>query len=239
MEEAERDADEQSRRNKERLRRIAQKQAEEAREARENIRRARQGRQFEALGLTSEGDERTPGVGALRRRLRSLREQVKGTTLDTEQTQRQLEGIKRVLSGKFGEVGKEVRESILRMFNDISGALEQGGQQSGRQITPGGIRPLQRLIAGANLTEAQIARLEANMRRRRSGRPVNAFGFDMDSPAFSFGGGTAGALVPDVFVTVEIDGTDVTGKVVRKIQKTGRKRANRRGGANAGRTAGI
>jgi hypothetical protein len=206
----------------------------------------KQSTQFEALGLTSTGDRRVPGVQALRNRLGDIRQQIKGTLLDTEKTRDQLARIAKVLSGQFGAVGRNVRQAILQMFNEISSSIKTGSDSTdkavaGGQITPGGIRPLQRLIAGANLTAEQIAILERNMQRRRKGRPINAFGRDFDggtgeqARAFRGLGGNFG--VPDVFVTVEIDGQKVTGVVKKQLQKTGRRRTNRRGGAGAGRGA--
>jgi hypothetical protein len=220
---------------------VRQRQAEIARELADQRRERRKAAQFESLGLTEEGDKPTPGSGSLLRRAKSLQDQIKGTTLDTDKTRGQLQRIIDTLRKNFKTAGKEVRQAILDMLNDISSALEQDTGNDARQITPGGIRPLQRLIAGLNLTEEQIRQLEQNMQRRRSGRPVNAFGFDFD------GGGAAGPArgfpgmgdfgPPNIFVTVEIDGQKVTGVVKKELQKTGKRRTNRRGGAGAGRGA--
>jgi hypothetical protein len=213
---------------------VAQRLADQQRER-------RRGRQFEALGLTEEGQERTPGIGALRRRGRGLIEELKASGLDEAQVAKFVKRISAIFTDQFDKAGRDVRQAILRLFQTITQTLDQGDKQAGRQITPGGIRPLQRLVAGANLTAEQLAILERNMQRRRNGRPVNAFGFDFDGP------GTVGALrgfpgmgdfgPPDVFVTVEIDGQKVTGVVKKELQKTGRRRTNRRGGAGAGRGA--
>lgn len=211
-------------------------------EIRENRRKEVRGRQFKALGLTEDGQERTAGIDAIRRRARNLIDELKSSDLPPDKIAAFVKRISVIFTKQFNNAGKDVRAAILRMFGVINDALGQGDKQMGRQITPGGIRPLQRLIAGANLTEEQIAQLQRNMQRRRRGRPVNAFGVDFDSVAPSAGalgafGGPSADLVPDVFVTVNIDGQDVTGKVVRSIQKTGKRRTTRRGGASAGRGA--
>lgn len=154
----------------------------------------RQGRQFEALGLTAEGQERTPGVGALRNRLGNLREQIKGTTLDTSKTRSQLRQIARVLSGQFGAVGREVREAILAMFNQISGALDSGTEKKGpaTKFAKGGFGKLIENVTG--LSPEQIKELRQSFAQFGAGGTVpgkgfGAFGVAFPQPVAAGGGG--------------------------------------------------
>jgi hypothetical protein len=143
--------------------------------------------QFLALGLTGEGDKRTPSAKALLRRVANLRDQIKGTPLDTKKTRTELARITKVLRGAFGKAGKDVRDAILSMLNDISGALSSGtktgtGTSGTGELTRGGIRSTEKLIAGLGLTPEQEAAIRArNMRvTRRRGR-ISAFGFAIGS----------------------------------------------------------
>jgi hypothetical protein len=219
---------------------VRQEQAEVARQIAEQAKTRRQGDIYERLGLTREGEERAPGGGALRRRAQSLLDQIKGTALDTEKNRRILKGIINTSVKDFREAGREVRGAIQGMLNEISSAMDGGDKKLGQQITPGGIRPVDRLIKGLGLSEEQVEEIRRRSLRRRRGRPVNAFGVDFD------GGSTGSSAVrgfsgmgdfgpPNVFVTVEIDGQKVTGVVKKELQKSGKRRTNRRAGAFAGR----
>ena len=116
---------------------IEVKRADLRKQQREQQLESRKQDQFKALGLTATGEKPVASVGALTKRLSSLKKQIKGTILDTPKTQAQLARIAKVLSGKFGKVGKDVRAAILAMFAEISGALgeETGGNLTKRRIT--------------------------------------------------------------------------------------------------------
>lgn len=195
-------------------------------------RAARISSQFEALGLTSTGEQRTPGVGALRSRLTSLRDQLKGTTLDTEKTREQLDRISQVLKGKFGAVGRDVRQAILQMFNDISAAMNQGQgdlQQGGPLTKTSGLNT-KKILAGIGLSEEEIREL----RGRLSG--VNTAGFQLSQGTGASKGGLTrprdSGLTIDNYVTVEIDGHKITSTVTKQQQKQRRRNPKQKRGPN-------
>lgn len=213
---------------------------------RQQQRERRQSRQFEALGLTSEGEQRTPSTGALKRRLRTLREQLKGTSLDTEQTRTQLQRIAKVLSGQFGKVGEDVRKAILEMFRNISDALKSGDRSAaaGGEITPGGIKQIDNLVKGLGLTDEQIAAIHARNQQIRRRPRSSAFGFGLGGDTGTRG---TGGRIPhgaardevNIFLTVELDGKEVANSTIRHAQKRGNRRAPARRGRHGGRNLGL
>lgn len=220
-----------------RLFEVRQQQQDLARQLAEQARERRKSLQFERLGLTEEGERPTPGVGALSRRLKSLREQVKGTTLDTEKTRRELDRIAAVLSGKFGAVGKDVRAAILRMFEDIASALDEG--QSGRKgpLTKTSGLNTKKILDGLGLTEEQ----ENELRSRLSS--INTAGRQLQQASRQAGTSTTGTGTPNIrggrggivvenFVTVEIDGQKITATVTKQQQKQRRRNPQQKRGPN-------
>ncbi|MBA2742553.1 MAG: phage tail length tape measure family protein [Actinobacteria bacterium] len=202
-------------------------------------RQQRQGKQFESIGLTREGDQRTPSTQALQRRLGSLRDQLKGTALDTGKTRSELAGIARVLSGQFGAVGKGVRSAILQMFNDIAGALKEGSKESdiGGEFTRGGIRSTQQLLKGLNLTQEQAEELRRRNLGIRSGSHTSAFGFAVGSPLASSTRTTA--AVPPIHVHLNLDGREVGDVVLRELQKRAGRSSSSRRGRHGGKNLGV
>ena len=187
----------------------------------------RQGRQFESIGLTREGDQRTPSTQALQRRLGSLRDQLKGTALDTGKTRSELAGIARVLAGQFGAVGKDVRSAILQMFNDIAGALDEGSGDKG-PLTKFQKTGANKLLAGLGLSEEEIKALRQRLSQVGSGGTVpgkgqSAFGFALQ-PVTAPTGGTVFNINGPINVTGDADA------LIREVQK----RANRSGGSRRG-----
>lgn len=216
---------------------VRQQQQDVARQLAEQRRENRQKNQFEQLGLTEEGERPTPGAGALRRRLKSLREQIKGTTLDTEKTRRELDRIAAVLSGKFGAVGKEVRNAILQMFNDIAGALEDG--QSGRRgpLTKTSGLNTAKVLEGLGLTDEQINELRSRLAKVNSaGRQLAPSGGTSSTGTGSnvVGGRTRTepGVVVENFVTVEIDGQKIASTVTKQQQKQKRRNPPQKRGPN-------
>ena len=78
-------------------RKQAQKDANERRNAAETR------RQFKAIGLTAEGLKPTPGAGSLLQRTLGLKQQIKGTVLDTPKTTQQLDKISQLPQEEHGE----------------------------------------------------------------------------------------------------------------------------------------
>jgi hypothetical protein len=196
--------------------------------AAERRRLANQRKQFEALGLTSEGLKRVPGVEALRRRNAGLLNQIKGTTLDTDKTRAQLRRIARVLAGEYGKVGRDVRQAILQAQNLIDSALEGGRKlgQDGPLTKTSGLNT-RRLLAGVGLSPQEIREL----RGRLSG--LNTAGVQLAGrgPATSttgFGGGMGAAMV--IENRVWIDGVEM--QVTKQQQVRGRRNPPQKRGPN-------
>ncbi|MBA3565260.1 MAG: phage tail length tape measure family protein [Actinobacteria bacterium] len=218
---------------------LAQERNRLQQQQRQLQRQQRQGRQFEAIGLTREGDQRTPSTQALQRRLGSLRDQLKGTALDTGKTRSELAGIARVLAGQFGAVGKEVRSSILQMFNDIAAALNEGSKESdiGGEFTRGGIRSTQQLLKGLNLTQEQAEELRRRNLGIRSGSHTSAFGFAVGSPLASSTRTTD--AVPPIHVHFNLDGREMGSVVLRDLQKRAGRSSSSRRGRHGGKNLGV
>lgn len=234
-------AEDQARRTREATERIVAARKEEAerlRQLAEAQRGRRQGRQFEALGLTSEGQERTPGAGALRRRLSSLREQVKGTFLDTAKTESELDRIAKVLSGKFGKVGRDVRAAILRMLNDISSALK-GDKRTG-PITNFRVANFSNIADqfpslsqdDARRLQQILSRVGAGGTTARSSTTGGVFGFE----ARAGGGFGTGNVIVTGPVTVVADDPD---HFRRELEKRKRRGAGSRTGPRVRTQGGV
>ena len=208
---------------------VEQQRADIQKQITEQRRTRRQGAQFEALGLTATGEQRVPGVGALSKRLGNLREQVKGTFLDTDKTRKQLAQIGKVLSGAFGKVGRDVRAAILQAFNSISDALE-GGAQKGPQtkFKKGGFGKLIENVTG--LTPAQIKELRQSFSQFGAGGTVPGRGVSAFGLALPAGVGAGAPIAIDLNATLVVDGKEFTAVVTRQQQKQrGRGSASRRG----------
>jgi len=204
--------------------------AEAAKAAREARQAAIQGRQFEALGLTSEGLQRVPGIGALRRRGARLEDQIQGTTLDTAATRSKLQRIARVLSGQFGQVGRDVRQAILSMFNEISSALDQGTDSVNKgPRTRFRVANTSNVLAGLGLSEDQEKALRSRLSRIGAGGTTS----QTSDTGGAFGVNVAGGgnIVINGDVNVHADSVDEFGQ---ELEKKGR----RNGSARTGRFAG-
>lgn len=208
----------------------AREEAQAAKELAQAMRDARIGRQFEALGLTAEGEVRAPGVGALQRRLRSLRDQVKGTALDTDKTRSQLRRIAKVLAGEFGLVGRDVRNAILQMFKDITDALEDktGAKTKFRKGN------VEDLLRGLGLSPEELKALRARLSQVGAGgaipgKGIGAFGFAVPRD----GGGNFIVNINGNVVTEDAD------SFLRDMQKRGRRGSIGRRGVGAGVGLGL
>lgn len=210
---------------------VRQEQVDVARQLREQQRERRQGQQFEALGLTSEGEERVPGQRVLRRRANQLEEQIKGTVLDTENTRRKLERIQAVLAGKFGQVGREVRRAILEMLNTISDALNEGNRDLTGPLTKTTSLNSRRILQNLGLTEEQERELRARLSNFNSAG-VGFAGANQTTRTGSFQGGTRENIVIENNVTVEIDGKKITATVTKQQQKARRRNPLQKRGPN-------
>lgn len=213
------------------LRQLFENRQEQA----DTLRRARSAEQFDILGLTAEGQKRTPGSRALLRRARSLQQQVKNTPLDTAKTRQQLQNIVRVLTGAFGKAGKDVRDAILGMLNDISDALEGRGTKRGPLTKTSGLNT-RKILEGLGLTPQQERELRDRLAHfntagvKLTGAPTGT------RTTGGFGGGTG--FVIENNVTVEIDGKKITSTVTREQQKTRRRNPLQKRGPHRAGTGG-
>lgn len=210
------------------LRQLFENRQEQARTRQQMI----QAQQFEGLGLTAEGEQRTPSAGALLRRTRSLQDQIKGTVLDTEKTRSQLQRIVRVLKGEFGAVGRDVRQAILRMLNDISGALSGGtGDINRGNLTKFRVVNTSNILKGLGLDEEQTMELRRRLSRLGPGGTMpqttttgGAFGRLPEGRTARGGGFTVNFNGP---VTIQADDPN---QLKRQLDK----RASRNSGSRTG-----
>lgn len=192
-----------------------------------SLQSSRQSDQFRALGLTAEGQQRIPSTQALKRRLGTLRDQLKGTVLDTPKTAEQLARIARVLSGKFGKVGRDVRAAIQQMFADIAGAFDQGGKQGPLTQTTS-IRS-KKLLAGIGLSPDEIRELRGRLSSFNSAGLAPAGSRNRPSGG-GFTGGTG--FVIENNLTVTIDGQKIAAIITRHQQKQKRRNPKQKRGPN-------
>jgi hypothetical protein len=193
----------------------------------------RQGDQFSFLGLTREGDTRIPSSRALARRANRLEDQLKGTILDTAQTRRELDHIEAVLAGKFGQVGRSVRQAIQGMLDEIGKALHptDAGDRKG-PLTAFRVANFSDIAKQfPSLSPDDADRLRQILSRRgvsgtiASGSRVGgAFGFGVD-------GGPGPA---EIHITVEIDGKAVAHAVANENEKKSQRRSGQRSGVRPG-----
>lgn len=210
---------------------VRQEQADVARQIAEQSRERRQGTQFEVLGLTAEGEERTASAAVLRRRKESLEERIKGTALDTKKNRQILENAAKVLSGQFGKVGKEVRAAIEGMFNDIAAGLNSGDTTLG-PLTKTTSLNTKKLLQGLGLTADEINALRGRLSSFNSAglAPAGFIAPGFNAPT---GGGFAGVpVVVESHVTVELDGKKVGQSVTKEQQKARRRNPRQKRGPN-------
>lgn len=214
---------------------LAQQQqiADLQKQIRERQLERRQAEQFKALGLTETGGKRTPSVGALKKRLNTLKEEVKGTFLDTSKTKAQFAGIASVLAQGPKQVGKVMREAILQMFNDISGALGEGDAKLG-PLTKTTSLNTKKLIAGMGLSPEEIRELRGRLSSFNSAGVALAGGPQFGKQPGGFVGGPS-AVVVDNHVSVIIDGQKITGVITKQQQKQRRRNPKQKRGPNRGR----
>jgi TP901 family phage tail tape measure protein len=177
---------------------------------------AKNARQFKALGLTGTGDTITPSAGALSKRLGSVSKLVEGSVLDTPKTAKKLAQIAKVLSGKFGKVGKDVRAAILQMLNDIQSALDSGDKKG--PLTKTSSLNTFKVTAGLGLTPEQ----ERALRSRLSG--FNSAGLGLAR------GQQTGNFVVESHTTINVDGAKVANVVTRQQQKNKRRNPRQKRG---------
>lgn len=190
---------------------------------------ARKAEQFESLGLTGSGDARTPGTGALLRRAQGLQEQVKGTALDSGKTREQLQRIVSTLRKNFKSAGRDVRQAILEMLNDIDSALNGGKSTSGPLTKTSSINS-NKFLDGLGLSEEQARQLRARLSNFNSaGKGFSPTG---NRPTGGFRGGEDKPVVVESHTTINLDGQKVATVVTRNQQKAASRNPRQKRGPN-------
>jgi len=208
------------------------------------LRRRAQARQFRALGLTDTGDTPVPGVKSLRRQLLSVGKAIRGTFLDTGKTRSLLQSIRKLLAGKLGELGRDVRAKVKEILDDLNAQLGQSTAKASRNQTRFKKVSTKAFTAGLELSAAQRKELAFRLAQIGPGgsvpnRGTGAFGvaFPRDGRprSSSTGGGAATTYVFNGPIT--INGSD--GAFEREVQKKARRNRAPRRGANVGRNRGL
>ena len=205
--------------------------AKDARQARLQAQHdARERQQFLALGLTAEGEARTPGIAALRNRGRNLLAQIEASGLDTPQIQQFVRQISAVFTDQFDKAGRDVRQAILGLFNTISSALNDGadGINKGPR-TKFRVVNTSNILAGLGLSEDEEKALRSRLSRIGAGGTTSqtsstggAFGVDVH------GGGN---IVINGDVNIRADSVDEFGRELeRKGRRAGKPRTGNFGG---------
>ncbi len=186
-------------------------------------RRARiQKAQFKALGLTAEGEKPAPSSGALLRRALTFEKSIKGTVLDTKKTRQQLRKIINFLKKHLHDAGREVRQAILGMLNDIDSSSDK---KKGPLTATHGLASAQ-IVKNLGLTSQQADEIQRRLAHATTGggRPIGAATGSRTSVAQHRDGGRPGdRIVVEAHTTVNIDGQKVANVVTRNQQKKKRR----------------
>ncbi len=214
--------------------------AREAARAAAELRRERiKSQQFQALGLTPEGLKPTPGAGSLLRRAVGLQQQVKGTVLDTAKNRTQLKRIVDFLKKNFNKAGRDVREAILGMLNDISDAFENkgpGATKQGPLTSTHGLRSAQ-IIKNLGLSAEQADEIQRRLAHATVGGRLR--GTSTTSPGTSTRPArTASSTGKDgIFLeshtTIKLDGKVLANVVTRNQQKDRRRNPRQKRGPHS------
>jgi len=208
----------------EELKRLAEERADAARERAQTA-------QFAALGLGPNGEALAPGLGALRKRLGRTQKALAGTILDPKRKSemvRLLETMKRILAGKLGEVGEEMRRKLEELLAGLDKTIaEHAKRRRTRRFRPVDVDDL---LAGLGLSRDEIRALKQRL------AVVGAGGTAPLGGQGAFGYRLPGAIVINGGVTVKADNPDV---IARELQKRARRTATQTRGVRAGSRQGI
>jgi hypothetical protein len=208
---------------------VRQEQAAVAKQLADQRRQARQSQQFEAIGLTAEGQERTPGIGALRRRGRGLIDELKASGLDEDQVATFVQRISVIFTDQFDKAGREVRQAILQLFQTINQALDQGTKAG--PLTQTTALRTKKILAGLGLSPEEINALRGRLSSFNSGgvAPAGFLSPGVNAPS---GGFAAPVVESTVNVTVTLDGQKVGKAVTKEQQKAKRRNPRQKRGPN-------
>lgn len=217
---------------------IISRQSQAAADARAKAAAKLQASQFKALGLTAEGDARTPGVPNLKKQLAQITDRL-GSDVSPK-IAAQLAAIGKVLSGSVGKVTLETRKKILELFQTIRSTLTDESKK-GSAGTQGFVKSgFKDFISGVEgLTSSQIKQLRSAFVQTGPGgtRPTPGFGafglaFSRPSSVAVGGGG----------FTVNVNGDVVTPNpdaFLREMQRRAGVSAATRTGVRPGINRGL
>jgi hypothetical protein len=160
---------------------VQKQQAEARKEAERKAAQQRQTRQFRLLGLGPGGEDPVAGVKGLKRQLNAATKALDGTFLDTRKTQSLVSRIRKILAGGLGAVGKDVRQKIQDIIDDLQAKLKNASvdvtkfQTVGRgQFSLAGAHPAGSGVVvngGIHLHGVQnVKQLEEELAKRRKQR---------------------------------------------------------------------
>jgi hypothetical protein len=179
---------------------------------------ALEAKQFTQLGLTATGDEITPGVANLKKRLGQLTANVTASTLDTPKLRSELARFRKVLSE--GLVPKDVRGKIKEMMDGVSQELkDHSATGNATKFRHQSADAFVAQITG--ITPAQRKQIKSLFAQRGPGGTVPG----ARSQAFA----AAGAKPVVVHSHVQIDGREVGRAVTKHQVKEPRRQQSRRG----------
>lgn len=191
-------------------------------------------KEFFTLGLGPTGEDRIPTATNLRKRLGTLTEAVRGTTLDTPALEKRLAAIRKVLSQKI--IPDDVRSKIDQWFKELRQSFDKGVGD----VTKFRHVDSNKILAGLGLSPDQIRQLRGRIDQIGAGGLVPGRG----SLAFAAAG--AGGTVPssalgpvslrgsgiggNEILVMEINGREIGRVTRRENQKTDRTRTRSRRG---------
>ncbi len=173
---------------------------------------ALQAKQFRALGFAADGGDIVPGADNLRKQLASLTDRLGSSSVNlSSKLESQLEGVRKVLSGKFGQVTKESREKIQGIFDTIRHEFDKGGTSG--PLTKTTALNTTKILAGLGLSPEDERKLKARL------SPFNSGG-----KALAASPGSLGAFGQPIIVQappVYLDGQKISTNTTRHQERAG------------------
>lgn len=171
---------------------------------------ALQSKQFRALGFAADGSEVIPGADNLRKQLASLTARLGSSSVNlSSKLENQLEGVRKVLAGKFGTVTRESREKIQELFETIRREFDKGGKSG--PLTKTTALNTNSILRGLGLSPEDERALKARLSQFNSG-----------GRALAAGPGSVGAFGQPIVVQsppVYLDGAKISGNTTRHQQR--------------------
>jgi TP901 family phage tail tape measure protein len=181
--------------------------------------------QFKAIGLTAAGEKKLPSGAQLLKRAAGMLEWIKGTSLDTKKNRAQLNKIVNFLKKNFKDAGRDIRQAIIDMLNDIKGAGDETDVKGPITKTAG--LNTKRVIQGLGLSPDQARAIRTRLS-----------GFNTARQAIAAGGtrSTPGMFVDDRPIIIHnnlyVDGQKMATNTTRHQQRGARRNPKQKRGPN-------